>query len=93
MVEALYYIHEMSGIEQMDDLLAAAKARHRSIDAGPDVSPADVAAQVWLAYPDLLRERHAEAYAARQRSFTYFAGRSGRASGVSLPLERNAAAA
>ena len=27
MVEALYYIHEMSGIEQMDDLLAAAKAR------------------------------------------------------------------
>ena len=78
MVEALYYIHEMSGIEQMDDLLAAANARHRPIDVGPDASPADVAARVWLAYPDLLREQHAEACAARQKSFTYFAGRSGR---------------
>ena len=77
MVEALYYIHEMSSIEQMDDLLAAARARHRRIDVGPDASPADVAACAWLAYPDLLREQHAEAYAARQRSFTYFAGRRG----------------
>jgi hypothetical protein len=77
MVEALYYIHEMSSIEQMDDLLAAAHARRRRIDVGPDASPADVAACAWLAYPDLLREQHAEAYAARQRSFTYFAGRRG----------------
>ena len=44
MVEALYYIHEMSSIEQMDDLLAAARARRRPIDAGPDASPTDVAA-------------------------------------------------
>jgi hypothetical protein len=93
MIEALYYIHEMSGIGQMDDLLAAAKARHGPIDVGPDASPVDVAARVWLAYPDLLREQHAEAYAARQKSFTYFAGRIWPASGVSLPNERNAPAA
>ena len=79
LVEGLYHIHEMSGIGQMDALLAAAKACHRPIDVGPDASPPDVAACVWLAYPDLLREQHAEAYAARQKSFTYFAGRSGRA--------------
>lgn len=87
MVEALYYLHEMSGIGEMDDLLAAAKARKVPIDAGPDVGPADVAAQVWSAYPDLLRERHAEAFAARQRSFTYFAGRFGGARSFPNPTK------
>ncbi len=74
MVEALYYLHEMSDIGQMDELLAISRLRGLSIDAGPEVSPADVAAQVWMRSPDLLREQHAEACAARQKSFTYFAG-------------------
>jgi hypothetical protein len=77
MVEALYYLHEMACIEQMDDLLAASRSRGLLIDAEPDVSPSDIAVQVWLQYPDLLREQHAEAYAAKQKSFTYFAGRAG----------------
>lgn len=77
MVEALYYLHEMACIEQMDDLIAASRSRGLSVDAGPEVSPSDIAVQVWLQYPDLLREQHAEAYAARQKSFTYFAGRAG----------------
>lgn len=77
MVEALYYMHEMACIEQMDDLIAASRSRGLLIDAGPEVSPADIAVQVWLQYPDLLREQHAGAYAMRQKSFTYFAGQGG----------------
>lgn len=77
MIEALYYLHEMSGAEQMDELLTAARAQGLEIDANAEVTPADVAVQVWLLHPDLLRERHAEAYAVRQKSYTYFAGREG----------------
>lgn len=67
----------MACIEQMDDLIAASRSRGLSIDAGPKVSPSDIAVQVWLQYPDLLREQHAGAYAVRQKSFTYFARQGG----------------
>jgi hypothetical protein len=77
MVDALFYVHEMATDEAMDDLLDAAAERGLMLDHHPETTPADVAIQVWLAAPDLLQERHAEAFAVRQKSFTYFAGRDG----------------
>jgi hypothetical protein len=37
-------------------------------------TPADVAVQVWLKAPDVVRERHAENIAYRQRHFLYYGG-------------------
>ena len=47
------------------------------LDADQESSPADVAVQIWLAAPDLLQEKHAEARAIQQKNFVYFAGRDG----------------
>lgn len=78
MVDALYFVHEMADDEQMDELLASAKERRLALDTDDDSSPADIAVQVWLAAPDLLQEKHAEAKAIRQKNFVYFAGRHGK---------------
>jgi hypothetical protein len=76
MVDALYFVHEMADDEQMNDLLSSARQQRLPLDADQECSPADVAIQIWLAAPDLLQEKHAEAAAIRQRNFAYFAGRA-----------------
>jgi hypothetical protein len=77
MVDALYFVHEMADDEQMDELLSSARQQRLPLDADQESSPADVAIQIWLAAPDLLQEKHAEAKAIRQKNFAYFAGRHG----------------
>jgi hypothetical protein len=77
MVDALYFVHEMADDEQMDELLSSARQQGLLLDADQESSPADVAVQIWLAAPDLLQEKHAEARAIQQKNFVYFAGRDG----------------
>ena len=77
MVDALYFVHEMADDEQMDELLSSARQQRLPLDADQESSPADVAIQIWLAAPDLLQEKHAEARAIRQKNYAYFAGRGG----------------
>jgi hypothetical protein len=69
MVDALYYVHETSSAK-IWTLLDLAKARRIEITHDPRTSASDVAIQVWLAAPELLRERHAEAVAFRQKNFS-----------------------
>ena len=77
MVDALYYVHETASEEDMDALLDLAEARHVVIDHGPATTVADVAIEIWLVAPDLLRERHAESVAFRQQNFLYYGGAHG----------------
>lgn len=77
MVDALYYVHEMSDDDAFDHLVGLAKENGVSLD--PDVSAGDVAVELWLKAPDVLQSAHAEASASRQKSFTYFSGMTGRA--------------
>ena len=77
MVDALYYVHEMSDDDAFDDLVALAKEHGISLD--PDVSAGDVAIELWLKAPEVLQGAHAEASASRQKSFTYFSGVIGKA--------------
>jgi hypothetical protein len=74
MVDALYYIHETSSHDDMDALLEQAAARGISIQPDLITSPADVAVQVWLTDPEIVRERHAENIAFRQKNFLYYGG-------------------
>jgi hypothetical protein len=77
MVDALYYVHETASDEDMDALLDLAKTRTVEIEHDPQTTVADVAIQMWLAAPDILREHHAEAIAFRQKNFLYYRGAHG----------------
>ena len=72
MVDALYYVHETAGAEDMDQLLAAARARGLAVADDPGATPIDLAIDVWRAAPDVVRAHHAEAIAMRQQNFEYF---------------------
>ena len=74
LVTTLYYVNEMATEEGMDALLSAAAAAGVALE-GDHVSPADVAAQVWLKSPDLLERKHAERIFTNRRSFEYFQAR------------------
>lgn len=77
MVDALYYVHETASEENMDVLLDLARSRKIEIEHDPRTTVADVAIQMWLAAPDMLREHHAEAVAFRQKNFLYYGGTNG----------------
>ena len=77
MVDALYYVHETASEEDMDALLDLAKSRSVKVEHDPRTTVADVAIQMWLAAPDMLREHHAEAIAFRQKNFLYYGGAHG----------------
>ncbi len=72
LAEILYYMHEMSTANAMDNLLDAISELQPPIPVGENPTPADVAVHVWLADPRLLREKHAEQYLVRPRSFVSF---------------------
>lgn len=72
MIDALYYVHETASDEDMDALLAAIKHEGIPIDNDPTATPTDIAIDVWLAAPDILQDRHAEAVAKKQKNFEYF---------------------
>jgi hypothetical protein len=69
-----YYVHETASDEDMDALLELAKSRNVKVAHEPKTTLTDVAIQMWLAAPDMLRERHAEAIAFRQKNFLYYGG-------------------
>jgi len=56
----------------MDELLAAARSQRLPIVDDPMATPVDLAIDIWLAAPELVRSRHAEAIAMRQQNFEYF---------------------
>jgi hypothetical protein len=72
LIDALYFVDEMSSPEGMDALLEAVKQAGRALDHGLDQSPTDVAVQVWLLDPNFLERKHAEQYLYRPRSFEHF---------------------
>jgi hypothetical protein len=72
MVDALYYVHETASAEDMDQLLAAVRGRGLAVTEDPAATPIDLAIDVWMAAPEVVRAHHAEAIAMRQQNFEYF---------------------
>lgn len=72
MVDALYYVHETARADDMDQLLAAVRARGLSVIDDPAATPIDLAIDVWKEAPDVVRAHHAEAIAMRQQNFEYY---------------------
>jgi hypothetical protein len=89
LVDALYFVNEMATLEGMDDLLNASAAAGIELDSGAEMTPSDVAVQVWLKDRSLLERKHAEQFLCRPRSFESFqsyegAGRAAQPTGESL---------
>jgi len=74
LIDALYLVHECSSQEDADALLGAAAKIGLMIDDTPAPTCQDTAMRAWLLNPELLRERHAQAIAWRQRKYHYFRG-------------------
>ena len=72
LIDALYYVDGMATPAAMADLIESARAAGVPLDAADDVSPADLAVQVWLRAPDLLERRHAEQFLRNPKSFDHF---------------------
>ncbi|TCZ63978.1 hypothetical protein [Roseicella aquatilis] len=72
MVDALYYVQETASAEDMDQLLAAVRARGLMVTDDPAATPIDLAIDVWRVAPEVVRAHHAEAIAMRQQNFEYF---------------------
>lgn len=85
LVDALYYVDAMSTPERMNVLLAAGRDARLPVAGGDDVTPADVAVQIWLLDPDLLERKQAEQYLTNPRSFEYFQTDEGEAPPFRVP--------
>ena len=72
LLDALFYVHEMSTDECMDALLEEAEHNGLTLNGTPDPTAADVAVQIFLMDRDLLERKHAERYLTRPRSFEHF---------------------
>ena len=83
LMNGLYYIDEAASNETLDDLLDRAREASISIESNGDLTPADVAVQIWLANPDLLEERHMKVMVFKKTAFLQFPGRS--ATSLTLP--------
>lgn len=77
MVDALYYVHETASKEKTEELIDAAERAGLSLAIGEEPSDADIALQIWLHRPEILRRLHAETVAFTRSRFIYFAGRHG----------------
>jgi hypothetical protein len=72
LAEALFYINEIATAEGFDDLQAAIAEAKLDLDLGEEVTPADLAIQVWMREPRIIEKVHAEQRFLKARSFVYF---------------------
>ena len=72
LLDALFFVHEMSTDECMDVLLEEAESHGLSLNGQTDPTAADVAVQIFLKDKALLERKHAERYLTRPRSFEHF---------------------
>ena len=72
LLDALYFVHEMSTEQGMDVLLEETEHNGLSLNGQTDPTAADVAVQVYLQDKALLERKHAERYLTRPRSFEHY---------------------
>jgi hypothetical protein len=70
MVDALYFVQEVSDDDMFDELLEMANAGN--VDVPADSTPADLAVLLWLKDPELIKKPHAEALMMKPKSFNSF---------------------
>lgn len=77
LVDGLYHVHEMATQEGAEALIDAAAAAGIELSTVHGLAPADIAAQIWVANPELLRGQHAQATIERRKTFDSYLPRPG----------------
>jgi hypothetical protein len=72
LIDALYFIHEMSTPRGMDMLLSEVDVEGCKASWLGEFHPADIAVKAWLDDPEMLQRRHAELHMRDFRSFHYY---------------------
>ncbi len=85
--DTLYAINEMATLDAMDELINAASTAGLQLDASAEMTPSDVAVQVWLTAPALFERKHAERLVRRARSFQSFQSRESRGQDINTSPE------
>jgi hypothetical protein len=88
LVNALYYVEEMSTTAAMDSLLAEIEKIGLSITTNQNLTAADVAVQIWNADRSVLERKHAEFSLVRPRTFASFKSRNGKGIAFKKPSSK-----
>lgn len=92
LIDDLFFVDEMATPEGMDalreELDKLPLARRKTIDLGPDPTPADVAVMVRIHAPDILESKHAESLLVSKRSFQYFQPANGNGTPFTRPTDK-----
>lgn len=72
LLEAVYFVDEVTGEEFVDNLIDGAHREGVALDDSHESSPADIAVRIWLKNPDVLQIIHAEQFLIRPKSFVSF---------------------
>ena len=72
LLDALFFVDEMSVPGLHDDLLSSAQEAGIDAKSMDSLTPADLAVRVWLANPNLLQRLHAERFLVKPKSFQSF---------------------
>lgn len=72
LLDALYFVDELSAPEMYEDLLELARSSDVPLADAPDLSCADLAVRIWLDNADALQRYHAERFAVRTKRFEYY---------------------
>jgi hypothetical protein len=76
LVDGLYYVHEMSTPDCMNNLLEKAPPGLFDFNGRGDPTPADVAVVAWLRDRAFVEERHSERFLERSKTFVSYDGAS-----------------
>lgn len=87
LLDALFFVDEMSLPECYDDLVTEACAEGVDLPDPDQLAPADVAVRLWLANPDSLERLHAERFLVKPKSFQHFLSTAGHLPDLQHPAE------
>jgi hypothetical protein len=72
LLDALFFVDELSAPEMYEDLLDEARRAAIPLGETPNLSPADLAVRIWLDDPEVLQRYHAERFLIRTKKFEHF---------------------
>jgi len=74
MIDALYHVSDVSGLEAVEELQAKVATSGLAVTRDHRATALDFAIDVWNAAPDFIRRHHAESVAQSQQAFDYSTG-------------------
>jgi hypothetical protein len=85
LLDTLFLIDEMAHRDRVERLFESITPEQLGFGPNDRPSPADVACEAWLRFPDLLGNQHASIYALKSRSFEFYQAADHQAGDLTMP--------